>query len=442
MNAVESYQALYWQLAEQLPGHEVAWVRAMRETALQHFAELGFPTRKQEAWKYTQLQALEKNIYHPTTSQQQFINNDDCQQLPLATLDAYKLVFVDGHFNWILSDINPLPDGVVINELSNILNSQTKQQHPIFPLTQQTDDVLNALNNAFITTGAAINILADVQLEKPIHLQYINTIKNKSASYSRNVVIMEPNSHAQLIESHVALGEGDYVNNVQVDIQLETGAQLQHYKLQLEGQSGMHFSETQVELASDSHYQNHLFAFGSQLMRNNIKTKLNGARAGCLLNGLFISQSKQHLEMRTHIDHHAPSCTSRETYRGIANDKSHGVFDGTVVVHPHAQKSDARVTTNNLLLSQGSEIDAKPQLEIYADDVKCSHGATIGQLDEEVLYYLRSRGIDEATSRNLMLFAFANHIIEQCPMNAFQSALHGLLLKQLQSGDQLQELLK
>lgn len=442
MNAVESYQTLYHQLAEQLPGHNVAWVRAMREASLLRLKELGFPNHKQEAWKYTQLQALEKELYQPIPVQRTNISDEEWQQLPLASLDASRLVFVDGHFSRAMSDMDALPPGVLISELSSLLNSKTNQPLAMFQNSRLAEDAIHALNDAFITDGAAINILADVQVVKPIHLQYISTAQDKVASYSRNIFIMEPNSRAQVIESHVALGEGKYVNNVQTDIHLAAGAQLEHYKLQLEGRAGLHFSATQVEQAQASHYQNHLFAFGSQLMRNELKLKLNGEQATCLLNGLFLAQGSQHLDMQTQIDHRSPACTSRETYRGIADEHGHGVFDGKVKVHPGAQLSDARVTSNNLLLSQGGEIDTKPQLEIFANDVKCSHGATIGQLDEDVLFYLCSRGIDKATARNLMLFAFASHNIELCPLEDIKGAARELLLKHLHNGDQLQESLR
>lgn len=444
MNAVQNYHSLYQQLAEQLPGHNVAWVREMREASLLRFAELGFPTHKQEAWKYTQLQALENDVFSSTAIEQTPISKDELPQLPLDSLEATKLVFVDGHFSRALSDMDSLPSGVLVSELSSLLNSKTKTDRPLamFQNVQQAPDAVRALNKAFFTDGAAINILADVQVAQPIHLQYISTAQNNAASYTYNVLIMEPNSQAKIIESHLALGEGQYVNNVQTDIHLETNAHLEHYKLQLEGEAGLHLSTTQVEQAHASQYQNHLFAFGSRLMRNELKLKFNGDQAGCLLNGLFLAQGKQHLDMQTHIDHHAPACTSREAYRGIADDKGRGVFDGKVKVHPDAQQSDARVTTNNLLLSQGAEIDAKPQLEIYADDVKCSHGATVGQLDEDVLFYLRSRGLDDATTRNLMLFAFASHSIELCQMEEIQMAARELLLKHLPNGDQLQELLR
>ncbi len=442
MNAVENYQTLYHQLADQLPGSNIAWVRAMREAALLRLEELGFPTRKQEAWKYTRLQALEKDTYYPAPIRQASISDEEWKKLPLASLDANKLLFVDGHFNRILSDIDSLPPGVLINELSSLFNRKTDRPPPMFQNTRQAPNVVHALNNAFVFDGATINILADVQLVKPIHLQYISTAEDKSASYTHNTIIMGPNSHAHVVESHVVLGEQSYTNNIQTHIQLGAGAQLEHHKLQLEGQAGIHLSVTQVEQDQASHYQNHLFAFGSQLMRNELKLNLNGEQASCLLNGLFLAQGKQHLDMQTQIDHRAPACTSRETYRGIADDNGHGVFDGKVKVHPDAQLSDAKVTSNNLLLSRGAEIDTKPQLEIFADDVKCSHGATIGQLDEDVLFYLRSRGIDEATSRNLMLFAFASQIIQQCPLEPLKKATHELLLKHLPGGDGLQALLK
>lgn len=442
MNAVKGYQALYHQLEEQLPGHNVAWVRAMREASLRRFVELGFPTHKQEAWKYTRLQALENDVYSPTPIEQIPISADEWQQLPLASLTASRLVFVDGHFSRALSDMDSLPSGVLVSELSSLLNSKTNRPLAMFQNVQQAPDALRALNKAFVTDGAAITILANVEVAQPIHLQYVSTAQNNVASYTYNVLTMEPNSRARVIESHVALGEGQYVNNVQTDIHLAADVHLEHYKLQLEGHRGVHLSATQVEQAHASHYQNHLFAFGSRLMRNELALKLNGDQAGCLLNGLFLAQGNQHLSMQTQIDHQAPACISREAYRGIADDKGRGVFDGKVKVHPDAQQSDARVTTNNLLLSPGAEIDAKPQLEIYADDVKCSHGATIGQLDDDVLFYLRSRGIDEATTRNLMLFAFASHTIELCPLEDIKKAARELLFKHLPNGDQLQELLR
>lgn len=441
MSAVQDYQRLYHQLANELPGHAIDGIRQMREAAIGRFAELGFPTRKQEAWKYTRLQALEQATFAPQIDAAAAIQ---AEQLPLAGLDAHRLVFVDGHFHAGLSQLQGLPSGVLISELSGLLqhSASATPLQALFDAEQHGTDVLRALNQAFVTDGATITILAGTEVERPIHLVYVSSAERpQAASYGYNLVVMERDSRARLIESHVALGQAQYVNSLQTDIHLAAGAQLQHYKLQLEGEAGLHLAATRIDQGPKSQYQNHLFALGAQLMRNELGIQLNGEAASCVANGLFLAQGEQHLDMQTQTDHRAPGCSSRELYRGMADDRSRGIFNGMVKVHRDAQQSDAQLTSNNLLLSRQAEIDAKPQLEIDADDVKCAHGATIGQLDPDVLFYLRSRGIDADTARDLMLYAFANAVVEACPYGEVSGIVRQRLLQRLRGGAQLQELL-
>ena len=437
MNTVESYQELYRQLAEDLPGHDVSWVRSMRKASLQRFSAMGLPTRKQEEWKYTPLNTRGKNLFLPLSSPSTSIEIDKWRSLPLISLDAYRLVFVDGYLSQYLTDLDALPPGLVVNSLSELFSKDVKNEelHTIFDNGKNTDDWLKALNKTFLTDGAVITVQAGAQFDKPLHLQFINTTPNSTASYICNALVLQANSHVHLLESHVAVGEVNYHNNLQTFIHLDENAQLEHYKLQLDGLATIHLANTEVEQGRDSQYRNYLFALGSSLMRNEIRIALNASGAECFLNGFFLAQNEQHLDIHTRIDHHAAQCTSRETYRGIARDRGKGIFDGLVMVHPDAQHSDARVTTNNLLLSPTAEIDAKPQLEIYADDVKCSHGATIGQLDENVLFYLRSRGIDETVAHNMLLVAFANQSVELCLQPDIKQKVHELLLHYLSGGE-------
>jgi Fe-S cluster assembly protein SufD len=324
-------------------------------------------------------------------------------------------VFVNGFYCPILSSISVLPEGVVVGNLAEAIrtNNELVVEH-LGEYAKPDKNSFVALNNAFIEDGALIIIPANVHLYAPIHLVFTYSWGNApgkiTAIHPRNLVIMGKGSSAAIIEDYTSDGSQVYLDNAVTELVVNDDAELDHYKIQRENTKVFHISNTAVHQGKGSRYVSHNLAFGSMLTRNDINVYLKGTEASCTLNGLYTLNETRHVDNHTSINHIAPSCRSSETYHGILDGASHGVFNGKIYVYPEAQKTDSRQTSHSLMLSNDSVIDAKPQLEIFADDVKCSHGATIGKLEEDSLYYLRSRGIDTEEARKMLILAFARKI--------------------------------
>ena len=277
-------------------------------------------------------------------------------------------------------------------------------------------------------------------LEKPVYLLFVASGRG-TAIYPRNIFILGDGAHATVIEHYFGMQEAHNFTDAVTQISLGAGAVMQHCKLVQEGKDAFHVAGIHAEQAAGSRFVSHSFALGGRLARNDITSRLNGAECHCSFDGLYLLDGKQHVDHHTRVDHFAPSCTSREYYRGILDGESHGVFNGKVVVHPHAVKTDAHQSNRNLLLSRQAEMDTKPQLEIFADDVKCTHGATVGQLDDDSLFYLRSRGIDADSARSLLIYGFANDIIGRVEVPEMRARIEHLVLDRLPQGEQIKELL-
>lgn len=436
---IEDYRANYRQTVPQLVGANIPWMRQLRDEGMARFEQGGFPTTRMEAWKYTRLTELEKQPYLFHAKDSPALGETLLQGLPQVALPAYSLLFVDGIFVKETSDLGAMPEGVKILSLAAAMEQGEEPLHELLASRQNADAAFTALNDAFMSDGAYVYLPAGVSLDRPIHLQFVTTVEQGTAIYPRNLVVMEDESHACLIETHIGLDMAGGMSDVHGTVRLGSNARLDHYKLQLEPPGTLHIASLEVEQADTSRFESHLLALGSRLMRNEIHVDLVGEGAECLLNGLFLTQERQHFDLHTRIDHRVPHCTSREYYRGIADKRGRGVFDGKVLVRLNAQKSDALMQTHNLLLSPHAEIDAKPQLEIYADDVKCAHGATVGQLDEQALFYLRARGMSEGMARNLVIYAFASEIIERFELHELRRLGRELLLGRLPEGDQMSD---
>ena len=429
-------------LKPQLPGKDLPWLHTVRQTGLEAFSRLGFPTPKQENWKYTNLKPITKHSFQQSFKTCVGLDIDDLGEAALPGLDAYRLVFVNGQYARLLSKTSKPITGLSISSMAQALeaNADFVQQH-LAKIGHSKDNGFLALNQSLFSDGAAIHIAKNTYVDKPIHLVFVSTVMRDPTWHQlRNLIVAEANSQATIIESYLPLEDSVYLNNSNTEITLADNAQLEHYKLQQESDQGFHISTLDVNQDRDSRFNSHSLAFGSRIARNDINIGLNAKGAECSLNGLYLGTGRQHIDFHTRVDHRQPHGTSKENYKGILAGRSRAVFNGQVYVHPHAQKTDAQQSNKNLLLSEHAEIDTKPQLEIYADDVKCAHGATVGQLDEQMLFYLRSRGLSEATARGMLTYGFASDLVEQLKIPEIRERISHLLLERLPDSDVIKDI--
>ncbi|CBV41670.1 Fe-S cluster assembly protein SufD [Halomonas elongata] len=398
-------------------GDEPTWIAARRQAGAARFEALGFPHRRVEEWKYTDVRDIARN---------DFVLTENADFSPAAAaaltlpLDAHRLTFVDGVFAPALSDLGSLPEGVQVLPLSRALEENHEAVGgPLGRLTGVDFSSFAALNTAFMEEGAVVRLAPRTVVDKPIVLQFLSRAGEQDVmSHPRILVEAGGRSEATLIEHHVGEAEAANFTNLVEEIILERGAILTHYKLQEAPLKDRHIASIHVEQARDSRYVSFNLNLGGGLVRNDLVSELNGEGAEAIYNGLFYGQGRQHVDNHTLVNHNAPRTFSRENYKGILDDRAHGVFNGKVIVKRDSQQIEADQSNANLLLSDRAEIDTKPELEIYADDVKCAHGATTGQLDEEAVYALRTRGIDEQTARGLLTLAFAGEVMELVDLDA------------------------
>lgn len=432
----DHYAAELRRVEQTLPGRSVGWLRAARRRAFERFAAMGFPTARDEDWKYTRLTAIERRMFRSAERNTGVVTPASLEPYALGAGAEHLLVFVNGYYAPELSRPGRLPGGVTVGSLAAALDRPPAALEP--HLTRYAEGAGNAfaaLNTAFTADGAYIFIPEGVAIEAPVHLLFVSTGGDGAVfTHPRNLVIAGPNSRIILIESYAGLSDG-YMTNALTEIVQGKGARVERYKLQQEGDKAVHISTLDVHQQHASELVSRCFSLGGGLARNYVNTLLDGEGAQCILDGLYLAAGRQHVDNHTLIDHAKPRATSREFYKGVLAGHARGVFNGRVVVHQDAQHTDAQQTNRNLLLSEDAEVDTKPQLEIYADDVKCSHGATVGQLDEDAVFYLRSRGMDEAGARSLLTYAFAADIIGRvtlAPVRARLEKLVGARLSQAQ----------
>ncbi len=409
------------------------WFSERRRSALNVFKETGFPSSRQENWKYTDVRSIANKPFTNVNKKTVAISANEIDAVRFQGLDCIELVFINGIFSKEHSYLDDLPANLVIENMADALakDKNLLAKH----LTHYADNNVSpftALNTAFIQHGTYINVPANIINEKPINILYLSK-DNASpfATHPRNLIIMGEHSEATVIESYIGLDEADYFTNAVTEVSLSSNAVLKHYKVQQESLNAYHIGNLNIMQDKNSQLESHSISLGGSLVRNDIHSQLAAEGAGIVMNGLYMTDDKQHVDNHTRIDHLKPHTHSTENYRGVLNGKSRAVFNGKVVVHPQAQKIEAHQNNANLLLSDDAEIDTKPELEIYADDVKCSHGATVGQLDQNMLFYLRSRAIDEETARSLLTYAFADEIISNINFAPIRNRLEYLVVGQL-----------
>ncbi len=456
----ENYLATFSKVEKDLPGKNLAWLGKIRKEAMARFAQLGFPTTHNEEWKYTSVAPIASGAFQPAGSDIKPAVSERLRSVPFWDLGCPRLVFINGHYSPTLSQLGAGSAGVKVSNLRAALTATgaetaALEQH----LTRYAafdQHAFVALNTALFEDGAFIEIGNDRVLEKPIYLLYVSTANGRpTVAHPRTLLLAGRGSEATFIEGYASAEGADsfgtsgagrpgdkeglttggaHFTNAVTEIVAGEGAVLDYCKTQAESESALHVSTIQASLARSSSLHTHSVAFGSGLAREEVNAVLDGEGAECLLDGLFVSAGKQHVDNHTTIDHAKPHCGSRELYKGVLDGRSTGVFNGKIIVRKDAQKTDSKQSNKNLLLSEDAVVNTKPQLEIYADDVKCTHGATIGQVDQEAIFYLRSRGIGHAEARRLLIQAFASEIIDRIKFEPLRARLRQALLLRLANG--------
>jgi Fe-S cluster assembly protein SufD len=407
------------------------WLRDLRLHALARFVELGWPNRKLEDWKYTDLSGLGKLTLQPAQKPTaERIAALKGQAIPFVPAEAHRVVLVDGCLVPELSQLDGLTTGLTVESLADVIRQNPDSLQGM--LAQAADYVhqgMVALNTADLADGVVIRLAKDVPVEAPLYV--VSMTGSGVIAQPRLLVITERHSRLTLIETHVHQGDAPALSNLVSEIVVGEGATVEHYKLNVDGGEVRHVANVQTHQLGNSHYISHNLALGGTLTRNDLNVTLAEAGSDCVLNGLYVGSGSTQIDNRSVIDHAKPHCRSEEVYKGILDGHAVGSFGGKIIVRPQAQKTDSRQRNNNLLLSPDAVVNTKPQLEIDADDVKCAHGATVGQIDADALFYLMSRGIDAAEAKGLMTVAFAGEVTERITIEPLREALNGWLFAHL-----------
>ena len=427
-SAVDSYAGAFDALGAVAPVPAVA--QSKRRAAFERFASLGFPTTRNEDWHYTSPAAIADHDFALLAARSGDVRPGELAPFLFGATDWHTLVFVNGRYAPELSNLGALPKGVTVLDLATAWTKEPALVGQIGSIAGVENSAFTALNTAFMYDGGVVQIAPSTDVARPIHLVFVtDATAAKGMMHPRNLVVVGRHAKATVVESYVSTSDAMYFCNPVTEVSVGDGATLRHYKMQREGARALHVGTIETKQARDSHYVSFSLATGAALARTNIYTTLAGAGCGATLNGLYMLDGEQHSDHQTMIIHAQPNCFSRELYKGVLDGRSHGVFNGKVYVHPIAQKTDGKQTNNTLLLSDTAQIDTKPQLEIFADDVKCTHGATVGQIDQLALFYLKSRGIDNTLARRLLTYAFAADVLETIDVAEIREGLQQMTLE-------------
>lgn len=439
----QQYLESYRQNHAAMPGHHLPWLQSRRQQALDRFAERGFPTPRNEDWKYTLLAPYARRVYNPQPAEvasqeglQELIRSlslSKAASFPSTgsgNAESCQLVFVNGRHAANLSNLPALSQGVIVCSLAEAMQAHADKLEPYLARLADSENAgLTALNAACMADGAFVYLPAGAALPQALHLLFVGNAE--ALAQPRNLIIAEAGSRADVIEHYV--GNQSYFTNAVTEIAAGVDSQLRHYKIQEESQQALHIAALQVEQQRGSRFESYVLTLGGGLSRNAIHSVLEGEQAEIQLHGLYLLDGRRHADNHIRIQHSQPHCSSRQLYKGILGGHSRGVFTGLVQVQSAAIKTDARQSNHNLLLSDDAEADSRPQLEILADDVQCSHGATVGQLDDTALFYLRSRGLDEAAARGALIHAFAGEVLDTIALPAVKEYAEARLAARLGS---------
>lgn len=420
-----------------------AWLGRIRESGIERFAALGFPTTDQEDWRYTSVDPIAKATFalavpdgHGGRLEEDFVLRS-----AFCAKEDIRLVFVNGFFEPDLSVTRGLPPGVVVGSLSKALRDNPGLLQNLLTKTAEFKDrPFVALNTAFLSDGVFLSIPDGVVIERPIFLCHFSWTEGRATvSHPRNLIVAGDNSRATLVEIYLGGGDEPYFTNAVTEVVAGRDSVIDHTKIQQENGNAYHIASMDVHQDVRSRFNSMAISLGGALSRNEIRTVLDAEGAECALNGLYMVTGRQHVDNQTSIDHAKPHGTSSELYKGILSGQSKGVFNGRIIVRPDAQKTSARQTNKNLILSEEALVNTKPLLEIFANDVKCTHGATIGRLDENQVFYLRSRGMSESHARSLLTYAFASDIVQRIKVPSLKKGLEQWIFRRLLASEMVEE---
>jgi Fe-S cluster assembly protein SufD len=409
------------------------WLKSIREDAFAQFQQLGFPSTREDDWRYTNVAPISRVPFRRALSRPNGLTSAELSNFTFGELEGCQLVFVDGAFSQKLSTLTTLPRGMRVRSMATALQKDRDRLEPYLAKLAGFDrNAFTALNTAFMSHGAFVYLTRGIIFNGIIHLLFLSTgHKKNSVTHPRTLIVAGEETRVSIVESHVGLEDGIYFTNAVTEIVAARNSTIEYHKIQRESRSAFHVASLHVLQERDTNFTSHSISLGGALARNDINIVLNAEGAESTLNGLYVTAEKQHVDNHTNIDHAKPNCRSRELYKGILDEQSTGVFNGKILVRMNAQKTSAKQTNKNLLLSDHALVNSTPQLEIFADDVKCTHGATIGHLDEDELFYMRSRGIDEVSARTLLTYAFASEILSAVRIKPIQCQIDLVLLTRL-----------
>jgi Fe-S cluster assembly protein SufD len=412
-NTKDQYLTSFGLFEKTLNGEKFGMLHQLRKNAISNFSSLPFPTTRDEEWKYTNLAPLLKHNFTPAAPGAN-VSTNEIKKFLFDELEHSLLVFINGHYSESLSKLKDIPEGVEIKSLASALSENKGIISKYFgKYAEHSDHVFTALSTAFLKDGAFVYIPQNTIVEEPLHILYLNTSgEDKPLIQPRNLFITEKNSKATIIEHYTSFLPEVYFTNSVTEIIVKENAFLDHIKLQEESKKAFHIARMETDIERNGNFTSHFISTGAELSRNDFNARFSAEGGECTLNGLYLIEDSQHFDAHTIIDHASPHCNSHEHYKGILDDRSRGVFNGKVMVRKDAQKTNAFQENNNIILSEEALVNTKPQLEIFADDVKCSHGATIGQLDDDAMFYLKTRGIGDDKSKAILLHAFASDVIK------------------------------
>jgi len=434
-----SYATAFREATQARGSHEPAWLQSLRESSFEQFERAGFPNIKQEEWKYTNVTPIAKTNFAPVlvSNGTELTRDRGLASFIYEEARQSRLVFVNGMLRKELSSLEGIPAGVIVGDIGEALQStqdETTIREHLEQYPYAEDSGFSVLNTALFGSGLFLKIPRGLDVKAPIHLFFFGegeAGKTPPAVFPRVLIVAEANSAATIIESYASPDTAVYLTNAIVDLAVGDGARIQHYKIQRESTGAFHVATTRAQLGAQATYNTTTINFGAALSRHDIDVRMDHEGAECSIDGLYMVDGSQHTDTHSVIDHRQPHCTSHQLYKGILDGKSRAVFNGKVFVRHGAQQTDAQQTNKNLLLSKHARVDTKPQLEIFADDVKCTHGAAVGQLDEEELFYLESRGINPGLARNMLTYGFAGEVIERIGIESIRRELDAAVLNRL-----------
>ncbi len=433
INSTQPFVDQFGVIRTRLPGAQLPWLDDLRNSGIKKFMTIGIPTIKTETWKYTRLPNISNDVFRGVSWEDGQVGIGVGSGLIPNAQDVVRLVYVNGVIRPNLSQLKNLPNGVSLEPIAQVIESDPDFiENQLNTKDLAYDQGLSALNAAMMESGTVLRVAKGVQVKSPIEIIYMNGGTDAPIiRHPHNVFVLEKGSQVTLIKRHEGIATGAYFNNAVTEIVVGDGATLKHYTVQTDCLEAIHLSSVNVRVGQDATYEAFKLDVGGRLLRTETRVRLEGRGAHCNLSGAYMMRGREHCDNTTIVDHLVPDTTAREVFKGVLDDEARGVFQGKLIVHKDAQRTNGYQLSKALLLSDQAEMDAKPELEIYADDVKCSHGATTGQIDETALFYLRSRGISEALARNLLIQSFIAEALEEISDEIVREAMAGLVVNWL-----------